>query len=520
MEQWLLQSLLAPSAYPEPASSVHLIQTHVSFIFITDSFAYKIKKPVDLGFLNFTTLDRRRFYCNEEVRLNRRLCPEVYLAVVEVRESEEGARFDGDGKVVDYAVKMIRLPEERMMDRLLMEGSVTGDDIKRIARTIGEFHLKTDRGDEISEYGSPTAIRQNWDENFQQLERFVPAVISREDLRMLMDWVDTFPAQNAGLFAGRIAGGFIRDCDGDLHMGNICLTDHVCIFDCIEFNNRFRYSDTAADIAFLLMDLEFHGRSDFSRIFLAEYIKTTGDSGVSDVLDFYKVYRAVIRGKVASFKLHDPDIPEGEKKAAQEMAARYLRLARGYLLRKRLPPALIITCGLMGSGKSSIAAALSFELGIDIYSSDIVRKELAHVPKYSRTYSGYGEGMYSPGFNDATYDELLARAEKSLSAGESVIIDATFRRKSDRVRFQALAGRFPRPFYIVQTICPDDLIKERLDTRKECQGTISDGRWELFAAQAEQFEPLNADEGNIFTVDTTLSIHDAMDRMYHAMEIL
>jgi uncharacterized protein len=286
MEQRILQSLLAPSAYPEPATSVHLVQTHVSFIFITDNFVYKIKKPVDFGFLNFTTLDRRRFYCTEEVRLNRRLNPDMYLGVVEVRETPDGARFDGEGKVIDYAVKMKRLPEERMLDRLLREGTITDDDIRRIARTIGEFHLKAEQGEEINNYGGTAAIRHNWEENFQQIAEFVPPVISKRDLRIIMDWAETFLAEHEGLFAERVSQGFIRDCDGDIHMENICLTDRIWIFDCIEFNNRFRYSDTAADIAFLLMDFDFNERRDFSAVFLSEYREVTGDHNLVRVLDF------------------------------------------------------------------------------------------------------------------------------------------------------------------------------------------------------------------------------------------
>ena len=233
MDQRLLKSLLMPDAYPEPTKSVRLLQTHVSFLFITDNYVYKIKKPVDLGFLNFTSIDRRRFYCNEEVRLNRRLCPEIYLGVVEVLESASGATFRGEGKVIDYAVKMKRLPEERMLDRMLAEGKVSASDIRKIARTIAEFHLNAERGRTISRYGSITAIRRNWEENFRQIGEFVNISLAKKDLHMITLWVETFMARNQALFAERVSRGFIRDCDGDIHLENICLTSHVCIFDCI-----------------------------------------------------------------------------------------------------------------------------------------------------------------------------------------------------------------------------------------------------------------------------------------------
>ncbi len=520
MEQRILQSLLAPSAYPEPTSAVHLVQTHVSLIFITDNFVYKIKKPVNLGFLNFTTLDRRRFYCTEEVRLNRRLCPDIYLGVVEVRDSEGGARFDGEGKVIDYAVKMKRLPEERMMARLLQESTIGDEDIQRIARTIGEFHLKADQGEEINSYGSPAAIWHNWDESFQQIAEFVPAVISTTNLHIIRDWADAFLAGNEGIFTERVSQGFIRDCDGDIHMGNICLTDRIWIFDCIEFNNRFRYSDTAADIAFLLMDFDFNARSDFSGIFLAEYIETTGDSGITKVLDFYKIYRAVVRGKVECFKLRDPDIPEDAQQEAKARATRYFLLARGYVIRRKLPPTLIITSGLMGSGKSSTAAELAFELGMQLYSSDAARKEIAHLPAHSHDFSAYGKGIYSAGFNEATYDTLFANAEKSLKAGESVIIDASFRRKIDRARFRALAEKLSASYYTITTVCPEYLIKERLDERVERPCTVSDGRWELFRMQSEEFEPFGIDEEKRICIDTSLPLRDTIDTILHSMEIL
>lgn len=520
MELRTLQSLLAPTAYPEHTTSVHLVQTHVSFIFITDIFVYKIKKPVDLGFLNFTTLDRRRFYCNEEVRLNRRLCPDMYLGVVEVRESPAGAHFDGEGTVIDYAVKMKRLPEERMLDRLLRDGKVTADDIGRIARTIGEFHIKAVQGEEIDCYGSTAGIRLNWDECFQQIAEFVPLIITQRDLRIIMNWVSTFLAEHESLFAERVAKGYIRDCDGDIHMENICLADRIWIFDCIEFNNRFRYSDTAADISFLLMDFDFNGRSDFSGVFLSEYIDTTGDRDIMGVLNFYKVYRAVVRGKVESFKLIDPNIPEDDKRAAQERAIRYMRLARGYVIRRGFPTSLIITCGLMGSGKSSIASALAFELGMDLYCSDTVRKEIAHVPAFSHDFSSYGRGIYDAGFDQATYDSLLARAEKSLMADKTVIIDATFRRKSDRIRFRTLAEKLSVPFYLINTVCPENLIKERLDERAKSPGTASDGRWELLGRQADEFEPLNSDEQRLICINTSLPTRDTIDSILNSMGIL
>lgn len=392
MKQQFLKSLLKPDAYPEPANSVRLLQTHVSFLFITDNFVYKIKKPVDFGFLNFTTIDRRRFYCNEEVRLNRRLCPEIYLGVVELRESASGATFRGEGNVIDYAVKMKRLPEERMLDRMLAEGKVTESDIRKIARVIAIFHLNAEHGGTIDENGGIAGIRRNWEENFRQIAEFVNISLAKMDLELIKKWVETFMTANEALFAERVTRGFIRDCDGDIHLENICLTSSICIFDCIEFNDCFRYIDTAADIAFLLMDLDYHDKSAFSAVFLDEYAAVTGDLEFMRLLDFYKIYRAVVRGKVESLKLFDPDIPEAEKISARDKARRYFRLARGYVIRQGRPPTLIITCGMMGSGKSAIASALAFEMGMEITSSDAVRKELANIPRNKQGSTNTAQG--------------------------------------------------------------------------------------------------------------------------------
>jgi uncharacterized protein len=520
MEQRILQSLLSSSAYPEPVSSVHLVQTHVSFIFITDEFVYKIKKPVNFEFLDFTTLERRRYFCNEEVRLNRRLCPDIYLGVAELRESPDGARFYGDGTIIDYAVRMKRLPEERMLDRLLREGRVTSEDIGRIARTIGDFHRRAERSREIDRYGSIESIRRNWDENFRQIERVTPSLFSTKDLCIIRDWVEVFLCEQEGALADRVARGFIRDCDGDIHMGNICLGDKVFIFDCIEFNERFRYSDTAADIAFLLMDLDFHGRRDFSVLLLDEYIDVTGDTEIGRVLDFYKTYRAVIRGKVAGFKMLDSDIPADEKNALREEALRYFLLARGYVIRKKLPVSLIITCGLMGTGKSSAAAMLSFQLGADLLSSDETRKKLAHLPEHVRDLSGYGKGIYSAGFTEATYKSLLSGAGAALKEGRTVIVDATFRRKRDRDPFRLLAEKKSIPLHIVQTACPEGIVRERLEKRITDPDAVSDGRWELFRQQADEFEQPTGTEGDLIAIDSSLPPVDSCDAILRAMGLV
>lgn len=520
MENSQLESLLKPSAYPEPAQNVRLIQTHVSWIFLAGEFAYKIKKPVNFGFLDFSTLDRRRFYCQEELRLNRRLCPDIYLDLVKVCETPDGAAFHGEGPILDYAVKMIRLPEERMADRLLAEGSLSEADVKNIAATVAAFHRQAQTSGEIDNYGSLATIRRNWEENFQQAGQFTGITLTLQDLDIIREWIERFMSANDSMFRQRLAGGFIRECDGDLHLENICLAERVYIFDCIEFNRRFSCSDTAADIAFLLMDLEFHGRRDLARLFLEEYIAASGDGGVSPLVDFYSVYRAFIRGKVESFRLRDTGIPPEEKEAAKKKAMSYFRLARGYILRGRLPPALVAVCGLSGSGKSTIAAALARELGLELLSSDRLRKELAGVPLRQHSRDAYGCGLYATAVSEATYRELLARADRFLAAGKSVIIDATCQKRAVRERLHKLAARHSVPFYLFVAEASEEVIRRRLTEREDKGTDISDGSWDIYLRQREEFEPIPASEGAALIVDNSAALNEAIDSILAALGLL
>jgi len=514
----LIKSLLEAAAYPEPTANVRLVETHVSFIFITDQFVYKLKKPVDFGFLNFTTLDRRRFYCEEEVRLNRRLCPDIYLGVVELHETGGKAAFGKGGKLVDYAVKMKRLPEERMLAHLVEAGEVAPAQMMSIARLVAEFHGKAARGPQIDACGSRGSIRANWEENFRQVSPFLGETLSRTDLALVRDWVDRFLVQNEELFRARVEAGFIRECDGDLHLGNICLTDQICIFDCIEFNERFRYIDTAADIAFLLMDLEFAGRPDLGRAFLEAYREATGDLGLDPLLNFYKGYRAFVRGKVKSFLLREPGIPAERLVPAKAAASRYFQLARGYCLRERLAPCLIITCGLMGTGKSALARELSFQLGLSLERSDLVRKRLAGRPLTGGGSDAYDEGIYREPFNEATYRTLLQLAREALVNGKRIVIDATFRRQGDRAAFRELAREFTVPFYLIEMHCPEQLVRKRLELRRLDPGEISDGSWELFAQQQSQFEPPAS--GESIRIDSTLPLDKVVELALKGMGLL
>lgn len=328
----MVQALLDPKIYPDASSKVELVQTQMSFVFLTDDYVYKVKKPVNLGYLDYTTLEKRHFYCQREVELNQRLCPDAYLGVISITERGKGFFIDGKGKVVDYAVKMRRLPQEGMLKVLLARGQVSVEMMGSVARKLADFHQKAETSAAISAFGDLDTIITNSEENFSQTEKYIGRTISENGYRHIKDYTYAFIKRNAPLFRKRIADGKIRDCHGDLHTAHICFTNGICIFDCIEFNERFRYGDVASEIAFLAMDLDNCGRADLSGSFVDAYAAFSQDRELSQLLDFYKCYRAYVRGKVESFKLDDPHISAEEKARIFAVARKYFELAESYLI--------------------------------------------------------------------------------------------------------------------------------------------------------------------------------------------
>jgi aminoglycoside phosphotransferase family enzyme/predicted kinase len=496
----ILESLLNPAVYPVQTGSVELIQTHISWLFLTDTHVFKVKKPVNFGFLDFSTLEKRHFYCLEELRLNRRLCPDIYEQVIELRETAAGASFVGVGSVIDYAVMMKRLPAERMLDRLVDSGSISPEEIRIIARKIALFHSQAITSPHILEFGGLEQLRGNWRENFAQTEQFRRSTLPSIVRETIHAYIDEFTNSHSKLIVERVTTGFIRDCDGDIHLGNICLVnDTPYIFDCIEFNERFRCSDTAADIAFLLMDLEFHGRPDLAEAALSTYIAETADVQCAKLITYYKVYRAFVRGKVASMQLLDDGIDQEARDRAERQAIRYFRLAQGYCLRERLSPTLFITCGTMGCGKSTLAGQLATELGLKVVNSDMVRKKLAGIKPESAVQVSFGEGVYSPEMSHATYRELERLAGDELMAGRSVVIDAGFGTGAERATFSRLAAACSAVFIILYVQCEVNEQRRRLRERSSRGGSVSDGRVELLEQQTSLFEAPGDSEGNVIS---------------------
>jgi hypothetical protein len=516
---------MSKDAYPEPTDSVELIQTHISYVFLADAYVYKIKKPVNFGFLDFTTLEKRKYYCEREVALNKRLSPDIYLGVLPITRDGATVKIDGKGETIDYAVKMKKIPMEKLMIKLLTENLLTREMVSDVARRIASFHAEANASKEIDHFGSIEVIRANTDENFTQTEKYVGRSITRDQYDVIRTYTANYLNNQAELFNRRIAEGKIKDCHGDLHLEHICITDPIRIFDCIEFNERFRYSDTAADIAFLAMDLDFHGRMDLSKALMEAYVKFSGDKRALDLINFYKVYRAYVRGKVISFRLDSPDTNIQEE--ALRTAQKYFNLAESYVRTETAPdrlevnrPHLIVVCGLMGTGKTTIARRLAEKKGWTLISSDQVRKELAGIPPTQHEYVAWGKGIYSNEFSQKTYNRMNQLAEKHLREGKSVILDASYGKKPHRAAVHALAKATNSQFTCLEIVCSEEEIKRRLTARLQRRGGISDGRWELFIDQKTGFEKVDdfTKEEHII-VNTSRTKDQSMKQLMHEMQL-
>jgi aminoglycoside phosphotransferase family enzyme/predicted kinase len=509
----LVESLLRPEAYPDRVSDVELVETYISYLFLTGRYVYKVKKPMDYGFLDFTTLEKRRHYCRQEVELNRRLSPEVYLGVVEIREQDGQYTIDGPGQTVEYAVKMLQLPRQQVMNELLRQGKVSEEDIRRLARRIAVFHSHTETSHKITHLGGLEAVRQNVEENFSQTERFVGLCLSSDAFDDLAAYSRAFLEVKEGLFQRRAQEGRIRDGHGDLHTAQIFLENGISIIDCIEFNDRFRCSDVAEDIAFLAMDLDYYQRPDLSQLFIEAYVQQSGDSGLLELLDFFKSYRAYVRGKVTSFRLDDSALSDEEKRVVLASAQAYFQLARSYT--QVFPrPSMVLVVGLTGTGKSTVAQELARRWGLSYISSDITRKTLAGMAPEERRYDAFGEGIYSPEFSRRTYDAMFLQAEQCLQDGRSVVLDGTFRSAAERSRALEIAHNAGADAWSVECSLSNAEARRRLEHRTREGTSVSDARWELFHQLQQEWEPVREAPGNRhIRLDTSSSLPETIRQL-------
>lgn len=490
---WLVAALREPAVYPHPVDRVELVETHISWVFLAGERVYKVKKPVDLGFLDFRTLRQRRHFCQEEVRLNRRLAPDTYLGVVALKGSRPHIRIGGLGPTVEVAVEMRRLPAERMLDRLVAAGRAEPEQVRAVAATVARFHAEGETGGRIDRMGSLETIRRNWDECFTQTAETPAEIWPPEQRRALRDYVDDFLTREASRLEARISEGRIRDCHGDLQAQHVCCIEPIQIFDCIEFNERFRFGDTAGEIAFLAMDLQRLGASALAVEFINAYIEETGDYGVVPLLDFYRAYRAFVRAKVLAFQLSErPELVP---------AARALFSLAGRFAEPRRPARLLITSGVMGSGKSTVARAVAARLGAIVIRTDAVRKRLGGVGIHERATAGFEEGLYTSDMSNRTYTRALGLAAEVVGAGWTVIVDGSFSRAAERAEARRVAHRLGVAHATLWCETPDGVIVERLARRATDSGEISDGHPQLLPEHRARYEAPEGEPG-VVRVDT------------------
>ena len=503
----LVPELLKPQAYGARlgAGGVHrveLIQTHISWLFLTETRVYKVKRPVNLGFLDFSTLDLREHFVREELRLNQRLSPSMYLGVVAIVRSpsgqlqviaEEDLQREGNDAqgVVEWALEMVRLPAERMLSSLLERGEIDNQGLGELAQILVRFHRTVPTGPGVDRYGTPPAIEALVRQNFEQLRPFVlgenpGGILSQALLTFLESCALTFLREESRRLEQRVRAGRIREGHGDLHSGNICFApEGIQIYDCIEFSPAFRSGDVAGELAFLAMDLDYRGFTGFGRFLVHRYGELAQDEGLLALIPFYKTYRAVVRAKVACLTSTSAGLDDGRRETLRREAQGYLHLAAAY----NLPHMLILMCGLPASGKSTIARRIARPLHAAVLRSDVRRKLLAGRNPSVHAQEDWGSGLYAPDSTQRTYAALLAQARELLLAGRSVIVDATFSQRDLRARFLEMANAMGVPALVVHVSATEAVTRARLERRRADKQEVSDADLGVYLSARERFEP-------------------------------
>ncbi len=496
----LIEGLMRPDAYPHAAAPVAHIETHISHVFLAGEFAYKFKKPVNLEFLDFSTLALRHHFCEEELRLNRRLAPDLYLDVIAVTGTPSQPRVQGDGECLEYAVKMRRFPQEALLDRQALSGELMG----RLAELVADFHARIPVADAQSHYGDPVAVLAPMRDNLRQIRA---CSVLPEHLLMLLDHLDDWThkrfAELTAVLEQRRDEGYVRECHGDMHRGNIALVDgEIRIFDGIEFSPALRWIDTASEIAFLIMDLEQADKQAHAQCFLNRYLERSGDYGALVVLDFYKVYRAMVRAKVLAIRLGQGDLDPAERAETHRRCSHYLQQAHTYTHARRAN--LLIACGLSGSGKSWLSERLRLVLPMIHLRSDLERKRLFGLHEMAQTESQLENGIYFPSATDWTYDRLYCLAESILDSGYDVLVDATFIARARRARFHALARAHGAGFAILFLDAPVEVLRERVARRLAQGRDASEANLAVLERQHAARECLDETEQRFaVTIDTS-----------------
>jgi aminoglycoside phosphotransferase family enzyme/predicted kinase len=488
----LIQALHHPACYDHPAQNIRLVETHISWVLLTGPYAYKIKKPVNLGFLDFSTLEKRRFYCEEELRLNRRLAESLYLDVIPITGTPAHPVLTGTGAAIEYAVRMVQFPEDMRLDRMLARGELGSTHVDSLAQELAEFHGRIRVAADDSPFGNPEHVYEPVKENFEQIWPRIEAP-DRIPLQRLEDWSERTFAGLRAIFLERKRQGFIRECHGDAHLANMVWLDgRAVLFDCLEFNENLRWIDTMSEVAFLAMDLDDRGHADLARRALNAYLEHTGDYAGLAVFRFYQVYRALVRAKVACIRLSQSGLNEEEKRKVREEYLGYVNLAERYT--RALPTALLITHGLSGSGKTWLSQQLLEAIDAIRLRSDVERKRLYGLTPRQRSGSGIDSGIYSAEASRLTYARLLELAGAILQAGYPVIVDAAFLKRAQRAPFRGLAEKLRAAFVILEIHAPEIVLRERLLHRADQTHEASEAGLAVLDHQLASREPLTADE--------------------------
>ena len=495
----LFESMKNPSFFGSDVTSVTILQTHISFVALTGKYAYKVKKPVNFGFLDFSTLEKRKYFCDEELRLNRRLCPDIYLDVLPITQENNKISLNGKGTIVEYVLKMKQFPQENILTNLLKQNKINESVIEQICSILVDFYNSEPTSKDVDSYGKIKSVKQNIDENFEQTKPMVDVTIAKETFERIKNMSSLFFIKKKKIFDMRIKDGCIHDCHGDLHSGNIVVSDKIYIFDCIEFNKRFRFCDSASDIAFFAMDLDYLNHPYLSSFLIKTYVEKSKDAGIYDVLNFYKSYRAYVRGKVNGFMLNDPHIDQKNRNKIIETSKKYFDLSEYYAslfsldLNDKQSPVLFLVAGLTGTGISTFAQKLAVDYHASVINTDVVRKELLGVDTFEHHYDPMNKGMYAPEKSDRTYEKVMERAGVLLQQKKNVVLDATFGSKKYRNMARDIAQKHDARIIFIVCVCADDLVKKRLDERLK-KKSVSDGRWEIYLNQKKTFEPFTAEE--------------------------
>ena len=487
-------------------SQIQQIETHISWVLLTGKIVYKIKKPVDLGFVDFTTLEKRRHYCFEELHLNKRLAPELYIDVVAITSNATELTINGDGTVIDYAVRLHQFDLNDQFDVLISHHKLTLDHIRELAAIIADFHDAIKRAAADSQYGEPQTIHNVTTDSYQHCLDLLREQPDIQRINTLKSWSDTEYARIHDTLVTRKRNGFVRECHGDLHLGNIAIYNgKITPFDCIEFNPEFRWIDVISEVAFLVMDLIARGRQDMATLYLNEYLTRTGDFQSLDCLRYYLVYRSMVRAKVEIIRASQIKRDPRYEHTALSNYYHFVDLASTFCHSEK--PALIITHGLSGSGKSTIARKLQqFMFSIHLR-SDVERKRLYKLQAADKTDSAIDQGIYSKEASRKTYDKLLMLSDSIISNHWNVIVDATFLQQQDRNRFRELAIQRNATFIILDCVATQTSLEQRIISRATEPGNVSEATLSVLHNQLSADQPVaDYEQKYCIKLDTDRSI--------------